>query len=270
MKRLRHFLDTWRTCTELRFSLLNRFKFILAASHGLATWLPLKLGIRTVEVRLKERGRLLHLPLRLNGVDYTLVREIFGRGLYDAQADNVRTILDLGGNIGVATLFLHARFTDATIATVEPVTQNIQILEETVRLNNIPATIFAAAVGIEDGSAVLHPSSDPTAGSLTPSSDSGESITVQQVSVPTIMKKMAWNQIDFLKVDIEGYEKILLSSKNDWLNSVNVIVGEAHGHAKYGLEDVIRDLAPFGFRVSERSRDPVYELVVFEARRYPT
>ena len=248
----------------------DRIRFVAASWWRLANWLSRR-GITLFQVSVLERGRAVKLPLRLNGTDCRVAKELFLNRPYDVPVEHAETILDLGGNIGLATLLFHVRFPNATIAVVEPVPNNVSVLKETIRVNNIPATLFEAVVGTEDGSARLFVSADPTTSSITPSSavrngsDVRDEITVEQLSVPTLMKKMGWNRIDLLKVDIEGYEKILLSSKNDWLRSVNFIVGEAHAHVDYRLDDVIRDLAPFGFRVTEKSRDPVYGMIIFEA-----
>jgi hypothetical protein len=130
--------------------------------------------------------------------------------------------------------------------------------------------VFEAAVGISDGSTDLFISVDPTAISITPGVETTHKITVEQISVPSVMNKMGWNHIDLLKVDIEGYEKTLFSSGNDWLQYVNLIVGEAHAHVQYRFDDVVRDLTPFGFLVTRKQTDPVYGMVVFEARRQQT
>jgi hypothetical protein len=58
----------------------------------------------------------------------------------------------------------------------------------------------------------------------------------------------------------------LFQGNNVWLNRVRLIVGEAHGHVDYGIDDVRADLAPFGFDVIQKSFDVKNRLTIFEAR----
>jgi hypothetical protein len=53
--------------------------------------------------------------------------------------------------------------------------------------------------------------------------------------------------VDLLKIDIEGAEREILSTRNEWLRSVRLIVIELHGN--YSVEDLKRDIEPLGFEV---------------------
>ena len=205
-------------------------------------------------------------PIRPNCVDGKTVSEIFGGRLYDLSASGVRRILDLGANIGAATMFFASRFPEAEFGCVEPFPGNQLVLREAIRLNLIRATVFAGAVGTDAGEEDLHVGSDPDMYSLTPASPSAQTIRIRQFTVPDLMSALGWEQIDLLKIDIEGYEKILLHGNNAWLSRVRLIIGEAHGHVDYGIEDVRADLAPFGFTVTLKSFDVKHRLTVFEAR----
>ena len=61
------------------------------------------------------------------------------------------TILDLGANIGLTTIYLARAFPQAALACVEPFAKNLRVLERNLQLNKIHATIFPAAVHIDDG-----------------------------------------------------------------------------------------------------------------------
>jgi FkbM family methyltransferase len=139
------------------------------------------------------------------------------------------------------------------------------LLKETLNLNGMAATVFEAAVGADDGVVKLRVSSGGSSSSATAWFDGGQEISVKQISVPAIMAALGWNRIDLLKVDIEGYEKVLFSAKNGWLSRVNLIVGETHAHVQYGIAELTHDLAPFGFRVTQRSKDSQWGMTIFEA-----
>lgn len=204
--------------------------------------------------------------IRPNGRDQAVLAEIFGCEPYQSDV-NPKRILDLGANIGMATLFFAMQFPDAEIASVEPFPGNEAMLRENVRLNKIRCTVFAGAVGVSSGEAELFVGEVADAFSLTPASDAGwhTKIRVRQFSVDEIMDQLHWTQIDLLKIDIEGCESTLFKSNNAWLGRVNRIVGEAHGHVGYGIKEVSADLEPFGFKVIEKLYEPVHALTIFEA-----
>ncbi len=53
-------------------------------------------------------------------------------------------------------------------------------------------------------------------------------LEVDGLSISTIISNLGWGNIDLLKVDIEGYEGILLAKNNDWLSKVTTIIMEIH------------------------------------------
>src|SRR5258708_6408608 len=55
----------------------------------------------------------LRLRIRNNGFDYDVVEEIFARNAYKMGLDNVKRLLDLRGNIGLASLFFAQSFSRA-------------------------------------------------------------------------------------------------------------------------------------------------------------
>jgi hypothetical protein len=81
-----------------------------------------------------------------------------------------------------------------------------------------------------------------------------KTIEVDVVSVPSLMALMGWEDIDLLKIDIEGGEKEVLAGNPAWLRKVRCIVGEGHLGVGYGVDACRRDLEPMGFRV-----EPVVE-----------
>jgi hypothetical protein len=77
------------------------------------------------------------------------------------------------------------------------------------------------------------------------------------------MKKLGWNSLDLLKIDIEGYEAELLSKNADWLSVTREIVGEAH-HG-YTNEDLRNDLGRYGFTVDILSTNTKGGMRIFHA-----
>jgi FkbM family methyltransferase len=187
------------------------------------------------------------IPLRANGCDYLLLIQMFVRQDYRLEASGVRRILDLGANIGMATVYLSRLFPQAEIACVEPSPQNTPLLKRAIALNGIRARVFEAAAGAESGSVDLYIAARPDCNSIYPVECPSSVVAVPLIPVPEIMERMGWDRIDVLKIDIEGAEKELLGRNNSWLRNVRVITGESHVNAGYSYAQLKADLNGYGF-----------------------
>jgi FkbM family methyltransferase len=174
-------------------------------------------------------------------------------------------IADLGANVGFAACYFSSLFPGAQIMCCEPDPRNIAMLRETIDANALNAKIVEAAVASKAGRLRLRIGANPTCSSLesTEMHDLKDSIEVDLVTVPQIMERAGWDQIDILKIDIEGSEKELLESNNAWLEHVRYIVLEIHPNTSE--EEIAGFLKPFGFDLRRIgfATEPVY----FASRR---
>lgn len=169
-------------------------------------------------------------------------------------------IADLGANVGFAACYFASVFPGAQLLCCEPDPRNIEMLRETIEANALNAKIVPAAVASHAGRLQLRVGVNPTCSSLesTQMHDLEGSIEVDLVTVPQIMQKAGWDQIDILKIDIEGSEKELLGENNAWLEKVRFIVLEIHPNTSE--EEIGRFLKPFGFELRRIgfATEPVY------------
>ncbi|MBI2716571.1 MAG: FkbM family methyltransferase [Rhizobiales bacterium] len=189
------------------------------------------------------------LLLRANaGADAYIHSEVFEHRYYRLPLERApATILDLGANIGLTTVYFARIFPAARLACVEPVPSNLRLLEQNLMLNGIQATIFPAAVHPTDGSVLMeldgrdygHKVARNAANNLT------TTLSVPAVSVPTILQRLAWDRIGLLKVDIEGHEAELFSGNCEWLNRVDAMCIECHEVS--GEADLQRLAKRYGF-----------------------
>jgi FkbM family methyltransferase len=253
----------WDTSGRLGLKGIDRVDYCLSwylSRH------PLLTAIAPARFTMKLPGRV-RVAIRPNGADSRTLAEIFERRDYELEGSEVKRVLDLGANVGLATLFLASRFPKAEFVCVEPSPNNAAMLRENIRLNRLRATVYDGAIGTTDGEATLHVGCAPDMYSLTPAEPSGSTMSVRQFSVPEILATVGWDTVDLVKIDIEGYEKKLFRENTGWLQRVGRIVGEAHGHAGYGIAEVRADLQPLGFRVSLRNYDRANGTTLFEAER---
>jgi FkbM family methyltransferase len=196
------------------------------------------------------------LTVRSNrGSDSFICSEVFDHRYYDFDLPfTPRTILDLGANAGFVTLYFARKYPSAELACVEPMPDNVSLLRENLRLNSVDAKVFDAAVGVEDGQLSMlvapldygHKVAEMDFG---PAYE-GQTIEVEAVSAFTLMRRLGWDRISLLKVDIEGYEGILLKRNCDWLHNVDALCIECH--EGYGEADLISLAQTYGFRPPEQ------------------
>ncbi|ARV61247.1 hypothetical protein BZZ01_23880 [Nostocales cyanobacterium HT-58-2] len=167
------------------------------------------------------------------GSDAFIFSEVFDHHYYDfLLPSQPQTILDLGANVGFTAIFFARKYPLAEIACVEPVSNNLDILQKNFELNAIKAKVFPAAIAVEDGPIQMqlapHDYGHKVAGISYGEVFSGQTVDVEAVSIPTLLKELGWKRIGLLKVDIEGYEAILLKERCEWLSSIDAICIECH------------------------------------------
>lgn len=188
-----------------------------------------------------------------SGSDGFIFGEVFDHCYYDFTLPfPPRTIMDLGANAGYTAIFFSRKFPQAQIACIEPMPQNLAVLRKNLSLNGIPAAVIDAAVAVEDGLLQMetdaHDYGHKVAANM--SETSGVLVSCEGVSVPSLMKRLGWKHIGLLKIDIEGYERVLLKEKCDWLKLVDAICIECH--PGYGEDDLKELAAKYGFEQPKR------------------
>ncbi|MEX0643456.1 MAG: FkbM family methyltransferase [Pirellulales bacterium] len=170
------------------------------------------------------------------------------------------TILDLGANVGMAAVYLHALYPDVHIACVEPDPRNLKLLEQTIATNRVNVTLVQGAVAAEAGRLRLRMGDNPTCSALetSPMHKLDSSVEVDVFTVPQLLERLGWKSVDLLKVDIEGTEQELFARNNNWLHKVGAIVLEIHPNTS--PEEIGEYLVPFGFRLRRlgHGAEPVY------------
>jgi FkbM family methyltransferase len=192
-------------------------------------------------LRITERDRVLSLPTRYNTDDALVLRGIFAEREYDTQliTGPVRRVLDLGSHCGFGTAYWAARFPGATFACIEPDPRNLTQLRRTIELNQIKATVFAAAVAHAPGFQHFQPSSPSRNRVVTEATD----FLVPVMTIDQACEAMQWDSIDLIKMDVEGVEAELVAKAGPALRRARFVIFELHswidGEAvKKGLRDL--------------------------------
>lgn len=183
-----------------------------------------------------------------DGSDGFIFGEVFEHRYYNFDLPfEPRTILDLGANAGYTAIFFDKRYRGAAIACVEPIPHNVNVLRRNLSLNGIQATVFDAAVAVEDGPIQMEMSAmDYGHKVAVGQAENAEThLTCTGLSVSSLMKQLQWQRIGLLKVDIEGYERVLLKENCSWLRLVDAMCIECH--PGYGEADLRQLAEEYGF-----------------------
>jgi FkbM family methyltransferase len=141
-----------------------------------------------------------------------------------------QVIVDAGANIGMATLFFAHAYPNARIFAIEPEPLNFEMLKKNCReMSNV--TLLKAALWHDNKNVrIANPGADAWAFTVTDqTSQAGNMGAVSTITITDILGRMNVDQIDLLKLDVEGAELQLFSNGADkWLGRVRNIVVELH------------------------------------------
>lgn len=218
---------------------------------------PYKVPLIKAQILSQSVSFPLSFPYAGTAKGILLDREYF---LLDVLLTEPKRIIDLGANIGLATLFLHCQFPQAEFVCVEPDPRNKPLLEKTIVLNQIAAHVIDCAVASKTGTLQLRYGRSPTCSALetSPMHQLERTVPVEVKTIPNILEQIGWDYIDLLKIDIEGSEEDLLLRNNQWLERVGTIIIEIHPSTT--PEIILSSLQPYGFNLKRhrQGREPVY------------
>ncbi len=176
-------------------------------------------------------------------MDFGIIQSVFAGQEYLLPINDFKPklILDCGANIGTSAVYFANKYPEAQIYSVEPARDNFQLLQfNTVFYENVHA-IHSALWGKETLVDVkfseMYPNS-PLA-FMVHETAKNEPNALKTTTVGKIFKESGFDEIDWLKMDIEGAEKEVFSAKDvdSWLSKVKVLTIELHDRMKPGCSD---------------------------------
>lgn len=193
------------------------------------------------------------LHFRKNSSDLEVFRQIFVKREYqncNLNGDLPKIIVDAGCNNGFSMAYFKSKFPDATIIGVEPEKYNYLMAQKntasfrSIFLENKALWYETSTVQLHDAGRGDYAFSIVRHGEVRS--------TVDTITVDEIINKYHLNQIDILKIDIEGAEKdIFRSGDNGWLSKVRCIIIELHDRIDEGCSEAFfKALRPYTFSVS--------------------
>jgi FkbM family methyltransferase len=147
---------------------------------------------------------------------------------YDMDLRSPRTIVDIGANVGMATVWFGVTYASAAIVAIEPNPRAVQLLRRNVESNGLGdrVRILDAAVAASSGIASFKPSTYSVESTL---GQGPGSISVNTITLEEVLGLAGHRPIPLLKLDCEGCEVGLLGQAAEGLpQSCTAVVGEYH------------------------------------------
>lgn len=212
---------------------------------------------RTVKL---DEGFVLDVDLRDEGVGRAIFVE---RGYERSETDFLKTklrtgmsVVDIGANLGYYTV-LASRIVgnSGRVLAIEPDAHNFALLDHNIRCNGLTnVTAINAALGPSKGTTKLHCSANNFGDHRAYASDEDrESVEVTVLTLDDILTQHEIEQVDLLKMDVQGYEESVVHGMRESLD--------------YGrMRGILMEYWPHGIRCA--GGDPDRLSMLFEQAGY--
>ena len=160
---------------------------------------------------------------------------------------NRRRAIDIGGNLGLWSRVMCLDFD--IVEAFEPVTEYCEYF----KLNAPKANLNNIALSNEETTIIMASTSDNSCGDTAPITDANNQNILQEVK-STLLDYYEFTDVDFIKIDCEGYEyNILLGAEETIIKNKPVIIVEQKPNKgkKYGYADdeAVKYLKSLGMKV---------------------
>lgn len=180
------------------------------------------------------------VSLRPGTSDFSVFRQVIMNGEYDIEVPIKPTVIvDAGANIGLASLYFHSRFPQATIYAMEPDLNNYSALQHQVECISEIKTFNAALWSQKE---MLSLQSDGVDAWGIRVESGKKNADVLGIDLTSFMHDQGIDIIDLLKIDIEGAEVELFQADYAyWLTRTRMLVIELHENLRPGCEKIFFD-----------------------------
>lgn len=199
--------------------------------------------------------------VRCGTSDYRTLDEVFRFRVYESVVAAIppcRTVIDLGGNIGLAARYFTAVYPDCQIVSVEPDAENQELFRR--NMASVPVSrwrLIPAAVWRDNAPVAIATPDNPTDyDSIRVVPGSNGDCAVEGLTPVEIIRRSGFQTVDLMKIDVEGAEAELFTGDLAWLDRVRAIAIEFHADSRKrsGFDEI---MPAQGFIVRDLNRHTV-------------
>ena len=164
-----------------------------------------------------------------------------------------QSIIDCGGNIGLAAVYFKIKYPDSRVVTIEPETTNFDLLCKNIApfdgITAIKAGVWSKTTKLVVKNYTGNDFEFVTE-EVAPDSTGLPENCVDAVGLEDIRLQQGMDSIDLLKIDIEGAENELFRENYEsWLSRTRAIVIEIHNHFRPDCSSVLaKTLSQYRFK----------------------
>ena len=187
-------------------------------------------------------------------LDMAIVWEVCFKKCYlpsfkEINKKRVKNVVDLGANIGIFTLWASKIFNPKIIYAVEPEQENFNLLTQCIELNKLKG-VTAIKKAIYKRNEKVGFEKKGLNRAMHKIKEGDNNLLVRGVTFKKLISENGIKNIDYLKIDIEGSERYVLTLENAPFikKRVKYINVEIHKTIKYNESHVISYLESLGFK----------------------
>lgn len=198
--------------------------------------------------------------LRPRTVDFYTLTETYFEQYYAptllGSNENIETIVDLGANIGSFSIWAFSKYSPRKLIAVEPEKQSLKVLKTNLSLNGLKEKVVVEDRAIYNNDTGVGFKSIKFFRIASVNENSKN--RVKSITFQSLLTKHRIDCIDFLKIDIEGSEKFVLTKVNQGLfkKKVKYVSMEAHTMMGYHTRDAVKYFESIGFRCKSKRTFP--------------
>jgi FkbM family methyltransferase len=198
------------------------------------------------------------MKIRVNSTDLMALINVWAVEEYSKKEFEIKnddSIIDIGGHIGLFSLYVAEKCKSGKIFTFEPIKENFDLLKENIKINNIK-NIFPKniAVSNNNSSITIFLSDDQSGHGMYKKTSKARNIKSTNLEEIYLENKIP--NCNLLKIDAEGAEfEILEKIDENMFKKIENIIFEYHKFEKNSndrLENIIKKLKMNGFKINKK------------------
>ncbi len=243
---------------KIKFLLANPYKEVNVNWITLKYYKHLPAGKIRVHKLFNNNLFFYSAPELLHGL-----KEIFIDKIYKQYLVENPYIIDCGANIGMSVIYMKQQFPQAEIIAFEPDETNFNLLNKNITSFGY-SNVLLYKEAIWNENTTLQFSNESSMGSKIEIDTTSNTIAVKAVRLKDFLNR----QVDFLKIDIEGAENVVLTDIADNLHFVKNMFLEYHGTFDQNKELVkmINIISDAGFNFYIKEAASIYETPFYRTK----
>ena len=192
-----------------------------------------------------HRFRLVDATTFLNSYDEIFIGEIYK---FNPKKKSDILIIDCGANIGLATLYFKRKFPGSKIIAYEADPNIFNVMKDNVSsFGYTDVSVINEAISDKDGEINFHLEGGHS-GMIVQNADQSNVVPVRSIRLKNVLNQ--FDEITFLKIDIEGHETNVIFDIGPELQKVQYLFLEYHSfmHSEQQLGEILNTITRAGMR----------------------